>query len=193
MKFKFVWDDVRPTLRPEKRESLKRRYIGSFYQRHEPYFVQARFIYEHVGEFFDLLGQRWMQRILGDIFYILDHRWAFSIWEADFYHGHICGRSRTLITDLDALMSAPNVCFLYHTFEQQSWTSQAANRNILSFPDGHPEVVHPDYEFGKFPGYGVSSKRLGLAEYARFRFKESSKGSYALKDGTRIDLWGMFL
>jgi len=192
MKFKFVWDEIRPTLRPEKRESLKRRYIEGFYQRHEPHFVQARFVYEHVGEFFDLLGQRWMQKILGDISYILDQKWAFSIWEEDFYHGHICGRSRTLIADLNALLSASNVCFLYHTFEKQSWTPQAANRNILSFPDGNPGVVRPDCEFGKFPGYGVSSKELGLMEYARFHFEETPNGSCTLKDGTRIELWGMF-
>jgi hypothetical protein len=192
MKFKFIWDEARPTLRLEKRESLKRRYIESFYQRHEPYFIQARFIYEHVGEFFDLLEQRWIQKILSDISHILDQKWAFSIWQEDFYHGHICGRTRTPIVDLNALLSASNVCFLYHTFEKQSWTPQAANRNILSFPDEHPEVVHPDYEFGKSPGYGVSSDDLGLMEYARFRFEKSTGGSCTLKDGTRIDLWGMF-
>jgi len=82
-------------------------------------------------------------------------------------------RTRTPIADLNALLSASNVCFLYHTFEKQSWTPQAANRNILSFPDGNPEVVHPDCEFGKFPGYGVSSKELGLMEYARFHFEET--------------------
>jgi hypothetical protein len=107
-----------------------------------------------------------VQKILDDISYILDHRWASSIWEADFYHGHICGRTRTPITDLNSLLSGLNVCFLYHTSERQSWTPQAANRNILSFPAGYPEVVHPDYEFGRFPGYCVSSKELGLMEYA---------------------------
>jgi hypothetical protein len=192
MKFKFVWDEVRPTLRPEKRESLKRRYIESFYQRHEPHFIQARFIYEHVGEFFDLLEQRWMQKIPDDISYILDHRWAFSIWEADFYHGHICGRTRTPMTDLDSLQSASNVCFLYHTFEKQSWTPQAINRSILSFPGENPHVVYPGDELSKRLGRGVSSEGLGLLEYARFFFKESTGGPYILKDGTKISLWGMF-
>jgi len=192
MEFKFIWDDARPTLRPEKRESLKRRYIESFYQRNELHYVQARFIYEHVGEFFGLFEQRWMQKVLSDISHILDHRWAFSIWAADLYHGHICGRTRNLITDLDVLLSASNVCFMYHTFEQQAWTPQAANRSILSFPDENPHVVYPSGELGKRLGRGVSSEELGLMEYARFRFEESPEGSYSLKDGTRIDLWGMF-
>jgi hypothetical protein len=192
MKFRFIWDEVRPTLRPEKRESLKRRYIEGFYQRHEPHFVQARFVYEHVGEFFDLFEQRWMQKILSDISYILDQKWAFSIWEADFYHGHICERTRTPITDLDALLSASNVCFLYHTFEKQSWTPQATNRSILSFPSENPHVVYLGDELSRRLGRGVSSEELGLLEYARFFFKESTGGPYTLRDRTRIDLWGMF-
>jgi hypothetical protein len=192
MKFKFIWDEIRPTLRPEKRERLKRRYLEVWYQRSEPHYIQTRFIYEQVVEFFDLFEKRWIQKVLDDISHILNQKWAFSIWEADFYHGHICGRSKTPMMNLDALLSASNVCFLYHTFEQQAWTPQAANRNILSFPDGHPEVVHPDYEFGKFPGYGVSSEELGLMEYARFDFKESFEGPFTLKDGTKINLWGLF-
>lgn len=192
MKFKLIWDNVRPTHLLDRRESLKRRYMESFYQRNEPHYVQARFIYEHVGEFFDLFEQRWMQKVLSDISYILDQKWAFSIWQEDFYHGHVCGRTRTPIMDLDALLSASNVCFLYHTFEKQSWTPQAANRSILSFPDENPRVVYPGDELEKRVGRGVSSDKLGLMEYSRFHFEESSKGSYTLKDGTRIDLWGMF-
>jgi hypothetical protein len=192
MKVKFIWDYTKLVHLIDRRESLKRKSLESFYQRHEPHYIQARFIYERVREFFDLFEQRWIQKILSDISHILDQKWAFTIWQEDFYHGHICGRLGTAIMNLDALLSASNVCFLYHTFEKQSWTPQAANRNILSFSDGNPEVVRPDCEFGKCPGYGVSSKELGLMEYARFHFEETPTGSCTLKDGTRIELWGMF-
>ena len=118
MKFRFIWDEIRPTLGPEKRERLKRRYLEIWYQRNEPHYIQARFIYEHVVEFSDLFEKRWIQKILSDISHILDQKWAFSVWQEDFYHGHVCGRTRTPITDLNALLSASNVCFLYHTFEK---------------------------------------------------------------------------
>jgi hypothetical protein len=190
MKFKFVWED-HTYISPKRAEKFKAKLVEHWHES-DDYAKQELFIYGHVEEFFDLFEQRWIQKILGDISYILGQKWAFSICEEDFNHGHICGRTKTSMMSLDALLSVSNVCFLYHTFEERSWLPLAVNRNVLSFPDGHPEVVHLDHEFGKSPGYGVSSKKLGLTEYARFHFEESSKGSYTLKDEARTDLWEVF-
>jgi hypothetical protein len=120
--------------------------------------------------------------------------WAQNISKSDFCHGHICGKSNKVIRDLDALLSASNVCFLYHTFERKVgfWIPEARNRNILSFPKAKPKVVHPNYEFGTRPYYGVNSRKLGLMEYARIFFERNLDGPYKLKDGTKLDIWGKF-
>lgn len=166
--------------------------MDRWYRSDELHDIQARFIYEHVDEFSRLFEKRYLRKVLNDISYILDQKWAHAIWEQDFFHGHISGRSATVISDLDALFSASNICFLYHTFEKQTWIPQAVNRNVLSYPDENPRVVHPDYKFGEFPGYGVGSKKLGLMEYARFFFAEASaQGPYRLRGG-KLDMWGMF-
>jgi hypothetical protein len=190
MKFKFIWEDDTGK-KPNRQERLKQVYLDKFYNPTDERDIQDRFIYEHVEDFFDLFERRYLQKILKDISYILDKKWASAIWEQDFYHGHICGKSKIAITDLDALLSPSNICFLYHTYEQQTWIPEAINRNIISYPNEDPKVVHPTYEFGTFPGYGVGSEKLGLMEYARFFFKQGS-GPYTLKDGTKIDLWGTF-
>lgn len=190
MKFKFIWEDERWRIL-NRDGRLKQNFLDRFYQSDEPLDIQARFIYEHVEEFFDLFVERYIRKVLDDISYILDQKWALAISEEDFYHGHICGKAKTATRDLDTLLSISNICFLYHTFEKQSWIPQAVNRNILSLPDGNPKVVHPDYEFGKFPGYGVSSKKLGLMEYARFYFEASAQGPYKLRGG-KMDFWGIF-
>jgi hypothetical protein len=197
MKFKFIWEDKRWAAL-NRQGSLRQRFLESFYQCDEPKKLQSRFIYEHVQEFFDLLEKRYMHKILDDISYILDQKWALRICEEDSFHGHVSGKSKTVIRDLDTLLSASNICFLYHTFEKQSSIPQAINRNVLSFPDAVPRVVHPDCKFGEFPGYGVSSTKLGLMEYARFYFEANPKGPYKLRRRkiklrrVKMDLWGMF-
>ena len=154
--------------------------------------LQRVFIYDHVAEFFHLLEKRYLQKILEDIFYILTKRWALEISEDDFYHGHICGKSKTVIRDLNGLLSASNVCFLYHTFEHKQYHMKAINRNILSFPKSPATVVHPKYEFLSRLYYTVDSSELGLMEYTRIFFTTDQEENYELKDGSKLDIWGKF-
>jgi len=154
--------------------------------------VQSVFVYDHVAEFFNLLEKRYIGKILKDIFYILTKRWALEISEDDFYHGHICGKSKTVIRDLDGLLAASNACFLYHTFEHKHHYPEAINRNILSFPNSKPTVVHPKYEFLTRQYYSVDSSRLGLMEYARIFFSRDQEKPYKLKDGTKLTIWGKY-
>lgn len=160
MKFKFIWED--DTGKKLNRQGmLKQLYLEKFYNPTDERDIQDRFIYEHVEDFFNLLERRYLQKILKDISYILDKKWASAIWEQDFYHGHISGKSKIAITNLDALLSPSNVCFLYHTYEQQTWIPEAINRNIISYPNEDPRVVHPNYEFGAFPGLWSGFRETG--------------------------------
>lgn len=193
MKFEFLWHDkIFSRRNVQALERLKNSYLRHWEGGSDNYSVQTLYLYEHVAEFYNLLEKRYIDRILFDIWFILDRKWAFSIWDQDFFHGHICGKSRDAIADLNEVLAPSNVCFLYHTFEEQAWIPAAINRNILSVPDRDPEVVHPNYDFGAQPGYGVSSKDLGLMEYARFKFKETPLGPYVLKNEKRLDIWGIF-
>jgi hypothetical protein len=173
--------------------------IETFRQGSKPVHVQKFFVYEHVKEFFDLFGRKYLQKVLDDISYILEKRWGFGINDKDFFHGHICGKSQTVIRDIEELLSPSNICFLYHTLERLSCTPvtnvlvpEAKNRNILSLPDNEPKVIHPDYKFGEYGMYVVHSSDLGSWEYARFFFSETPKGQYKLRNGIVINLWGVF-
>lgn len=154
--------------------------------------LQRVFIYNHVAEFFNLLEKRYLQKILEDIDYILTKGWALEISEDDFYHRHICGKSKTVIRDLHGLLAASNVCFLYHTLEHKQHYPEAINRNILSFPNTQPIVVHPKYEFLTRPYYTVDSSRLGLMEYARIFFSKDQEKPCKLKDGTKLTILGKY-
>lgn len=201
MKFKFCGEDVSDAI--TYRRFLK--ILELWRQSDDAHAVQKLFIYNHVAEFFELFGKRYSRKILEDIWYILSEKWALEIYQADFYHGHICGRSRKVIKDLDVLLSPSNVCFLYHTFEFEPRVPQAINRSILSFPGDLPKPVYPKHKFETHPWgniitsgkqsskhYGVSSSDLGLMEYARIFFQRKLKGRYKLKDGSALDICGKF-
>jgi len=169
-----------------------RKYLEKLRQRNDAYAVQEVFVYEHISEFFDLLEKRYLDKILEDIHYVLDKGWALEISEDDFDHGHICGKADMVIKDVNALLSASNVCFLYHTFEHRQYHPEAINRNILSFPQSPLTVVHPKYRFSTRLYYTVHSDDLGFMEYARIFFQRSQGAAYKLGDGTRLTLWGKF-
>jgi hypothetical protein len=173
--------------------------IEKFRNAKEPDLIQMFFVYEHLKEFFDFFGNNYLQKVLDDISYILEKKWGFEISEKDFFHGHICGQSKTVIRDVEELLSPSNICFLYHTLEYtycipgtNMLVSEAKNRNILSFPGSEPKIVHPNYEFGKYGFYVVHSSELGFWEHARFYFGTTPNGPYKLRNGTMIDLWGVF-
>jgi len=188
MKFKFTGEEPGDAISSERFFKLLEKWKLSS----DDDSVQIIFVYEHIAEFFNLFEKRYLHKILEDIHYILTEGWALQISKDDFYHGHICGKSNTVIRDLDALLSASNVCFVYHTFESQPLHPKAVNRSVLSFPKAPPKPVYPKYEFLTRPYYGVSSRDLGLKEYARIYFERNYEGPYQLKDGTRLDMWGKF-
>jgi hypothetical protein len=173
--------------------------IEMFRQGGKPNWQQRYFVYEHIKEFFELFETRYLQKVLDDISYILEKRWGFGANEKDFFHGHICGKSTMVIKDLEQLLSASNICFLYHTLERiyhkpgsRVLLPEAINRNILSLPDREPNVIHPNHKFGEYEMYTVHSRDLGLWEYARFFFSETPRGPYRLRNGIVINLWGVF-
>jgi len=197
MKFEFIWDWLgshstrKPSERPAYVLRLKKRYI-EWWHGTDDNSVQKLFLYEHVTEFFDAFERKYIAKILEDISFILSRKWAYAIWEQDFYHGHICGKSKAPIKDLETLLSPSNVCFLYHTFEHQAWRPEAVNRNILSFLGAKPTVVHPQSEFRSGEVRGVDPNELNLALYAKFCFKESTQSRYRLEEDTKLEFWGVF-
>lgn len=189
MRFQFVGDDPR--------DAISSRGLGRMLDKwsrgSDDYSLQKFFVYEHIVEFFQTLEERYLQKILEDICYILSKGWGVEICRADFYHGHVCGKSKKVVTDLDSLLSPSNVCFLYHTFEFEPRQPQASNRSIISFPETRPQPVFPNRGVDYITkSYGVSSRDLGLMEYARIYFERNNNGPYKLKDGRTIDLWGKF-
>jgi len=188
MKFKFTGEDFGDAIS----SGMFLRVLDKWKQSDDAYAVQSFFVYEHAVEFFNLFEKRYLEKIVEDISYILTNGWALKISKSDFFHGHICGKSKNVIKDLDVLLSASNVCFLYHTFEGQPLHPKAINRSILSFPDALPTPVYPKYGFQSRPYYGVASRDLGLMEYARIFFQRNLKGRYKLKDGSALDIWGKF-
>lgn len=189
MRFQFVGDDPRDAISSK----VFKQILDKWRQSSDDYSLQMTFIHEHIAEFFQTLQERYLQKILEDIRYILSREWGLEICRADFYHGHICGKSKKVVTDLDILLSPSNVCFLYHTFEFEPRQPQAINRSILSFPETRPEPVYPNHgtDYNR-KSYGVSSRDLGLMEHARIYFERNEKGPYKLQDGRTIDLWGKF-
>jgi len=188
MKFKFMGEDYGDAISSRRLSKVLEKWMQSG----EAYAIQEVFVYDHVAEFFNLFEKRYIEKIVEDISYILTKGWALEISKDDFYHGHICGKSKNVIKDLDVLLSASNVCFLYHTFEGQPLHPKAINRSILSFPDALPTPVYPKYKFQSRPYYGVASRDLGLMEYARIFFKRDIKAPHQFRDGNKLDIWGKF-
>jgi len=190
MKFRFVGEEPNDGITSIRFLKILEKWKRST----DAYAIQRIFVYEHAFEFFDLFEKRYLQKILEDIHYILTMGWAQNISLSDFYHGHICGKSQKVIRDMNALLSVSNICLLYHTFEHNggTWLPQAINRNILSFPQAKPKVVHPNYEFCRSRFYTVHSSDLGLNEYAKIFFEKTLESPYQLKDGTKLDIWGKF-
>ena len=188
MKFKFVGEDYGDAISSGRFSKVLEKWMQSS----EAYAIQKVFVYDHVAEFFNSFEKRYLEKIVKDINYILTKGWALEISKDDFYHGHICGKSKNVTEDLDILLSASNVCFLYHTFEGQPIHPKAINRSILSFPDALPKPVYPKYKFQSRPYYSVDPRDLGLMEYARIFFKRDIKAPYQIRDGNKLEIWGKF-
>jgi len=158
----------------------------------DPKKAQAMIIYKDLAEFSDLVEEKLLKKLLDDIGFILGKGWAKEISEKDFNHGHICGKSKVPILNLNDLLSPDNTVILYHTLEHSPFSPDHINRNIESTLISQPIVAHPKYKFGTLPKYTADCSDLGLMGYAMIRFKEKPDGPYMLKNGKKIDLWVVF-
>jgi len=147
----------------------------------KPFTAQALYIHQRPEEFFNAVENKVAGKILSDIDFILKSGWAEEISTLDFCHGHICGKSQKPIFKMDDLFSVDNILILYHTHEKKHPTI-----SILSSLQSQPTVAKPKV------GYDYAdASLLGLMDYANIHFSKNPEGSYKLKDGTKLDMWGV--
>ena len=131
----------------------------------------------------------------------MEKGWGKEISKADFYHVHVCGKHKNYMFSLDEILSEDNVRLLYHTLETLFLTPDHANRNIISSLKLPPTLmpIHLNCIWGKGADYNmrgpgqiaIHSSDLGLAEYFKIEFEESSDGCCRLKNGSRLNMTGV--
>ena len=149
----------------------------------EPVNAQAIYIYQHREEFFNEVESKMLKKIVQDFDFVMKKGWAEDISEYDFCHGHISGRSKKPIFNMDDLFSADNVLVLYHTHEV--WKTHPT-KNVLSSLKSPPSTVQPEPE-----KYSVDTRDLRLLDYADVHFKMTGDGPHKLGNGTKLDVWGV--
>jgi hypothetical protein len=171
-----------------------------FRERSENFIRQAIYIHQNDDNFFDHAEKRVLGKFIEDVEHILEQGWAQEISYNDFYFGRVCGHSKTPLFDMEALFSTDNIALFYYThsppplpLKLPPLKPEHKNRNIVSSLDTLPHVVHPAYRFGEYPFYVVRSEDLGLMSYAQIYFEKKDDGQYQLRNGTRLDIWGLLL
>lgn len=171
-----------------------------FREHSESYYRQAIYIHQNDERFFDYVEKRILGKFIEDVEYILEKGWGQEISYDDFYFGSVCGRSRTPLFDMEALFSTDNIVLFYYTHTPPPFSLKMPplklehrNRNIISSLTSLPQVVYPKYRFGEYPFYSVGCNDLGLMGYAEIYFEKRDNGQYRLKNGTKLDVWGLLL
>lgn len=165
-----------------------------------PKLAQTVFLLKHRDELSKKAEKKLIPKVLEDICFVLENKWAKEISGRDFFHGHICVVSQLPMFDLDDLLSEVNVRLLYHTCEEWHEMPYFAHRNIKSSLVSKPKVIPIEYEeFVDKHGYrtyrfskiAVGSSDLGWSEYGKIEFEKTPEGPYRLKNGTRLKMRGV--
>jgi hypothetical protein len=182
-----------------------------------------KFLYkEAVAErLFEVIDQNVMPKILEDIFYILEKKWAAGIPSCasgevfhktkGFYHCHllgepglkISGKPDDLEADLERVVSPSNISILYHTREFMGEEHKKPEHNILSSLTSEPHKVDPRLFHDK--DAAVNFIDLGKTHYAQINFYtrgmlsrikraiSRTKPEYRLKNGTQLQVEAFLL
>jgi hypothetical protein len=170
---------------------------------------------------FEVIDQKLMPKILEDISYILEKKWARGIPRCasgevshkteGFYHCHllgepglkISGKPDCLEADLERVVSPTNVSILYHTREFMGEEYKKPEHNVLSSLNSEPHTVDPRQFQGK--ERAVNFADLGKTHYVQIDFYAQGmlrriqqtilriKPEYRLKNGIQLRVEAVLL
>jgi hypothetical protein len=171
---------------------------------------------------FDAIDKRLVPKILEDISYILERKWAENIPRGvsgrgflaplkGFYHCHflgesdlaVSGRRVDLESDLERIVSPLNVSILYHTREFIGEEYKKPEHNILSSLTSKPRMIDPEQFLEKDDAIGFVD--LGKNHYAQIYFSIKErwqcitqtilhvKPRYGLENGVELHMEGVLL